>query len=147
MRLLKSRPVSVIAPFAVTAAALGALSFAAPAEAATSANTATAVKAGSVSPASLQACGVTLYRPTNHPIQGKARLKNCAGWTVQLVLQVHRWDGWERIADKRFSGKTGYHNYTIKACKKGTYTYRMYATTNDGPQVRHFSGPTKRMTC
>lgn len=81
-----------------------------------------------------QGCAIKAHKVSRSgPIKGKVTATNCRGWTVWYGMQVDRWHGWTRIAGKDgFSGKSGKKTYTVKACKLGTYNYRMYIGRNGG---------------
>jgi hypothetical protein len=82
----------------------------------------------------VQGCAITPYKVTKTgPIKGSVKTVNCGGWQVWYGMQVHRWHGWTRIAGKdAFVGKSGTTTYTVKACKLGTFNYRMYVGRNGG---------------
>ncbi|MEV1146075.1 hypothetical protein [Micromonospora sp. NPDC049799] len=97
----------------------------------------------------IQGCAITPYKVTTRgPIKGKVKTVNCSGWQVWYGMQVHRWHGWTRIAGRdAFAGSSGTKEYTVKACKLGTFNYRMYVGRNGGfpraVQIRN-SGSVRR---
>ncbi|XYH95045.1 hypothetical protein ACMHYB_45730 [Sorangium sp. So ce1128] len=95
-------------------------------------------------------CTVKLYRPTtkNGPIRGSVRAYNCGGHSLKIVLTVRRgpdWN-WAGVKSLEVNGRDGSHPYTVKACKKGTQTYRM--SVSIGPEGINKDGPKSgRLTC
>ena len=111
----------------------------------------TAVPQVGPSVAQAQSCVLRAYRVTRRgAIRGNVRATNCRGWTVWYGMQVHRWHGWTRIAGREaFAGSSGRRTYTVRACQRGTFNYRMYIGRRGGspPWVQIVNGSPVRRQC
>lgn len=134
-------------------AAFGALAVVAtPATAQTSAPTVKAAPHTSATSLGFQSCGIAAHPVTRTgPIKGSVTTKDCRGWAVWYGMMVYRgWlGGWTTISRRDILGEGGRHTYTIKACKLGTYTYKMWISKRGGflPSVTTLESAPVRRKC
>jgi hypothetical protein len=107
--------------------------------------------ANDAEPRGPQGCAIKAHRVSKKgAIKGKVTATNCAGWSLKYGMQVHRWHGWTNISGKGpISGKPGKHTYPVKACKKGTFNYRMFIQAYGGlpPAPRLHESQSVRRKC